>query len=304
MVVQSAEPFVRLRSGIDLLVLVCDARCMPKGSQPRATALAVMSLALAGLAAANAIALVASLALVLWLLPTNGADRWFRLWVDRLAWWHVACFLTPVVLTLVCVLQTALAGGPVRAMRTALAALMIGLASGAFALIGGFFLVAGLRYKYDARLSSCIAHVTKLAGALQLYLADNDDRFPPATAWCGALSAYLPGEDVFTCPERPELACAYAFNSALSGVRYHAITKAKDTVAFFESDRGWDAAGGADLLPDRPRHLSSDTYGFADGHGAYRPRKKLPDGSWAKEPDADWVISEPLLKEDEGGAGP
>jgi len=262
-----------------------------------------MSLALAGLAAANAIALVASLALALWLLPTSGADRWFRLWVDRLAWWHVACLSAPVVLAFISLLHIALARRALGGTQTAIAALKIGLASAGLALLGGFLLVLGLRHKYDARLFPCIAHVTKLAGALQLYLADNDDRFPPATAWCGALSAYLPGEDVFTCPERPELACAYAFNSALSGVRYHAITKAKDTVAFFESDRGGDAAGGADLLPDRPRHLSSDTYGFADGHGAYCPRKKLPDGSWAKEPDADWVIPEPLLKEDEGGAG-
>jgi hypothetical protein len=32
------------------------------------------------------------------------------------------------------------------------------------------------------------------------------------------------------------------------------------------------------------------------------PRKRLPDGTWTKGPDADWVIWEPVLKEDEGEA--
>lgn len=267
------------------------------------SALAVVSLALAGLAAADAIATVASLGLALWLLPTNGADRWFRVWVDRLGWWHLACLSAPLLLAFTSLLHIALSRRPLRGRQTALAALAISVSSALLVLLGGFLLVLGLRHRYDARLFPCIAHATKLAGALQLYLAENDDRFPPATAWSDAVLTYLPGDDVFTCPERPELACAYAFNSALSGARYHAITQAGDTVAFFESDRGWNAAGGPDLLAERPRHLSNDTYGFADGHGEYQPRKRLRDGSWVKEPDSDRVVWEPVLKADEGGAG-
>lgn len=59
-----------------------------------------------------------------------------------------------------------------------------------------------------------------------------------------------------------------------------------------------------ELLPDRPRHRDSDNYGFADGHAEWINRKKLPDGTWAKEPDPrfdyDRVIWEPVLKESEG----
>ena len=50
------------------------------------------------------------------------------------------------------------------------------------------------------------------------------------------------------------------------------------------------------MLPDRPAHFGGDNYGFADGHVQWVPRKKHPDGSWSKEPDADWVIWEPVLK--------
>jgi len=77
------------------------------------------------------------------------------------------------------------------------------------------------------------------------------------------------------------------------------------TLAIFESDAGWNAVGGPQLLPDEPRHFGGDNYGFADGSVRWLPRKKLGTDSrgnpiWAKEPDADWVIWEPVLKDSEG----
>jgi len=71
-------------------------------------------------------------------------------------------------------------------------------------------------------------------------------------------------------------------------------------VLIFESDAGWNAAGGAELLPDEPRHKRGDNYIFADGRVDWVPRKKLPDGTWAKEPGPDGVIWEPVLKDSEG----
>jgi len=34
----------------------------------------------------------------------------------------------------------------------------------------------------------------------------------------------------------------------------------------FESDKGWNAHGGKELLPHTPRHSGGDMYGFAGGH--------------------------------------
>ena len=62
--------------------------------------------------------------------------------------------------------------------------------------------------------------------------------------------------------------------------------------------------GGPELLPEVPRHLGGDLYGFADGHVQWLPRRKNPDGTWAKEPEADWVIWEPMVEESEGEQGP
>jgi hypothetical protein len=76
-------------------------------------------------------------------------------------------------------------------------------------------------------------------------------------------------------------------------------------VAIFESGASWNAAGGPELLPGEPRHYGSDDYVFCGGGSAWRPRKRLGADSrgypiWATEPEADWVIWEPVLKEDEG----
>jgi len=61
-------------------------------------------------------------------------------------------------------------------------------------------------------------------------------------------------------------------------------------------------AGGPELLPDEPRHMGGDNYGFADGTVKWLARKKLPDGTRAKAPDADWLIWEPVLKDADEGA--
>ena len=39
-----------------------------------------------------------------------------------------------------------------------------------------------------------------------------------------------------------------------------------------------------------------DYYGFADGSVKWLPPKKLPGGTWAREPDADWLIWEPVAR--------
>jgi prepilin-type processing-associated H-X9-DG protein len=47
---------------------------------------------------------------------------------------------------------------------------------------------------------------------------------------------------------------------------------------------------------EEPRHLGGDNYGFADGSARWLRRKQLPDGTWAKEPEAD-VIWEAVVEE-------
>jgi hypothetical protein len=99
---------------------------------------------------------------------------------------------------------------------------------------------------------------------LQMYQADFG-ALPPAHRWCDALAdygPYRPGDSFVVCEERTDLECGYAFNSALSGVSLDDVQDPMHVVLLFESDRGWNAAGGASLLPTEPRHGGGDNYGM------------------------------------------
>ena len=150
----------------------------------------------------------------------------------------------------------------------------------------------------------CLSTVNNISLGFQMYVADNDDRFPPSSDWSDRLSEYVKNRDVFRCNKADGLECSFAYNTSLSGASLADIADPSQVVVIFESDRGWNAAGGSELLPDEPRHLGGDNYGFADGHAEWLPRKKLgtdKDGKpiWARGPVDDSVIWEPVVREGE-----
>jgi prepilin-type processing-associated H-X9-DG protein len=176
----------------------------------------------------------------------------------------------------------------------------------------------------DARINEskaqCLINAKRLALAVQAYSVRSGGILPDAATWSDRLCPYLGHPDTqadLACPgagTAPSLLprigpffssradsyrCGYAFNCSISGLALPTEQQLQHTVVIFESDAGWNAAGGPELLPDEPRHLGGDNYAFADGHAHWLRRKKLPDGTWAKEPDADWVIWKPVLKEPE-----
>ena len=77
---------------------------------------------------------------------------------------------------------------------------------------------------------------------------------PRPREWCDLLRPYLKDATAFVCPATKNQRCSYAFNANLSGVRLADIPKSRRVVILFESDRGWNAAGGPELLPAQPRH--------------------------------------------------
>jgi prepilin-type processing-associated H-X9-DG protein len=151
-----------------------------------------------------------------------------------------------------------------------------------------------------SRIDQCVSNVKNIALAFQMYLADNGDRFPSAVGWCDRLDEYVMNRDVFRCPQGEGLVGEYAYNAALDGASVADLADREHTIVVFESDWGWNAGGGLELVADQPRHRGSDNYGFADGHAQQIRRKQNPDGTWAKEPEADWVIWEVAAREPEG----
>lgn len=163
---------------------------------------------------------------------------------------------------------------PQEGAALALAGMITGGLSTLFILAYVGVMVVAFRHGFESSFSqsrgraqtiTCVNNVKQIALALRIYATDNDDAFPAATNWCDAISAEVGGaRNVFWCPaETNSLRSAYAFNAALGGVKDSDL--APDTVMVFESDAGWNASGGPDLLTAQPRHNGVWVIGFADG---------------------------------------
>ena len=142
--------------------------------------------------------------------------------------------------------------------------------------------------------------------ALQMYAQDNDGVLPAAGRWCDQAQVYVGNRssNVFLCEDSWGTASAYSYDNALDRASLGDLTDPASLIAIFESNAGWNAHGGSELLVNEPRHLGGDNYGFADGHAAWLPRKKLGTDDrgnpiWAKEAADHRVMWDPVLKKTE-----
>jgi hypothetical protein len=150
----------------------------------------------------------------------------------------------------------------------------------ATALAFGFWLISAVavgatqREVLSARKAACMAHIKDLTLAALTYANHHGGRLPDAASWADEVAPYL-SESVagFQCPGANNRSFAYAYNSALSGMKLGDVKEPQTTVIIFESDVGRNGAGGPDLLVTVPRHLGGDNYGFVDGHATWIMRQ-------------------------------
>lgn len=86
--------------------------------------------------------------------------------------------------------------------------------------------------------ATCISNLKQLSTAVQIYLADFDDRFP-RTGWADELFPYYKNADIHTCPTvRAEKGSSfgYAFHSTLLSAQLSKIGAPDKAVMFFETD--------------------------------------------------------------------
>ena len=140
------------------------------------------------------------------------------------------------------------------------------IVSGAFILMlpifAAMFLPALAKAKARAQTIQCLNNVKQLDLAVRIYVSDNSDTFPPAETWCDAITTFVGSPKVYQCSTKPGLRCAYAYNEKLSGKKDGDVNP--QTVMIFESDAGWNASGGRELLA-QDRHSGLVIIGFADG---------------------------------------
>jgi len=146
------------------------------------------------------------------------------------------------------------------------------------AVPAAMLLPALAKAKQKAQTINCVNNLKQLGLAVRIYSTDNHDLFPPAETWCGAIQTTVGSPKVFQCPVVRDQRCAYAFNARLSGKKTDAVNP--QTVLIFESDAGWNASGGPEVMLKSPRHAHRFIVGFADGHVEQVTETRLQQLRW------------------------
>jgi len=190
--------------------------------------------------------------------------------------------LVGLILGIIALVRIHKSGGQVGGKGMALAgtivsAVVLLLALVAAAVVPGMLAKA----KQKANHIRCMNNVKQLNLGLMMYASDNNDRLPSGTNWCDVLMPYVKEEKTYVCSSgKPDQRCHYAFNVKLAGREMKDIQTPSQTVLIFETDGGWNAAGGEELLPAKPRHSGAYAVGFADGHAELVRAARLEKLRW------------------------
>jgi len=118
--------------------------------------------------------------------------------------------------------------------------------------------------RQKAQAINCVNSQHMLVLAIKMYSGDNTNHFPPAATWCDAIKTDVGSETAFKCvAANSSSRCDYAFNAKLDGMAEAKV--APDTVMLFESDGGWNANGGRELMIGQSRHARLFVVALADG---------------------------------------
>jgi prepilin-type processing-associated H-X9-DG protein len=141
-------------------------------------------------------------------------------------------------------------------------------------------------WETSADQGNCANNMKSLGLAVILCKSDHYGTFP-SNQWCDELltnkevmSEFTTNlANIFHCPTAPKnQQCSYAFNRQLAGIK-ETDQVAQDTVMLFESDAGWNAVGGPEIMAVR-RHYSGLNVAFVDGSIEYVEYKNLGKLRW------------------------
>ena len=194
-----------------------------------------------------------------------------------------------LILGIVSLIKIGKSQGQLRGKGLALAGIITsGAAIVLIPLFAAMLLPALAAAKQKATEINCVNNEKQLAQAEMMYSQDNTNHFPPSATWCDAIQKEIGGqEQVFKCPTATfDNRCSYAINAKLDGLPVSAVSQPATTVLIFESDGGWNASGGRELLPAKARHGSRSAsrsvinVAFADGHVESVPQSRLNTLRW------------------------
>jgi prepilin-type processing-associated H-X9-DG protein len=113
---------------------------------------------------------------------------------------------------------------------------------------------------------------------MAVYAYENNDQFPTACEWCDLLIEHAEvNESMLLCDYNAESRCQYALNKGVEGLGAGAPG---DMVLLFESDAGWNAAGGPELQTTSHHEGEGCNVLFVDSHVEFVHTEDLGKLKW------------------------
>ena len=167
-----------------------------------------------------------------------------------------------LILGIIAMVKISSSRGALRGMGLAITGICLSVV---FLLIVPAMLLPALSAaKLKAESVVCVNNERAVMLEMKMYGETHTNQFPNAASWCDDINSSLPMAKLLKCPAtlQSEGKCDYAFNSKLSGMDMSKVSPG--TVVLFESDAGWNASGGPELMINTPRHRTYSV-AFADG---------------------------------------
>lgn len=118
--------------------------------------------------------------------------------------------------------------------------------------------------RQKAQEINCVNNERQLALAVRRYAGNHNQQLPHAATWCDDIKPNVGSDRFFKCPAAAIASrCGYGFNAKLDGLDENSIDPR--TVMIFESDGGWNANGGPELMIGKPRHARMYVVAFVNG---------------------------------------
>lgn len=195
------------------------------------------------------------------------------------------CFITAIpaiIIGIVVLVKISNSGGQLKGTGLAITGIALPvLLVPVFALLMGILFPALARTRQIALRAHCAANLNQIGLMMQMYVNENDDKFPTADRWCELLIEHAgANRSIFHCKasDTPPQTCNYAMNKNLEN--FDRGDAPQDMVALFETHPGWNQAGGPELLTTDNHQGDGCNVLFVDGHVRFIKTRDIKKLKW------------------------
>lgn len=169
--------------------------------------------------------------------------------------------------------------GRLKGMGMAITAIALpAVAIPVIALLMAILMPALAQVRILAQKMMCGTNLKAIGNAMVFYADENNGQFPTSSQWCDLLIKYTDvNEAQFICVSAGEGQCHYSMNINAEKLGSSAPP---NMVLVFESDAGWNQAGGPELLAADHHQDEGVNILFVDGTVEFVEKNDLPKLVW------------------------